>query len=245
VDSSAWVAALQAQLAASANPAQAPAMQAYMKSAMPFLGLATPARRQVVAAFVVAHPLADSETLKATAMALWRSATHRELRYAALDLLRITRHKRWLDFSWLPLLQEMLVSSPWWDHNDEISGLALGVLLQRHPAQMKPVLRAWAHGDNLWLRRAAMLAQRSLKTGFDAVLLYDCILPSLPPYAQANEFFIRKGMGWALRERSYDAPDEVQAFCSEYAGRLSPLTVREALKVLNKRSASTEHHPLR
>jgi 3-methyladenine DNA glycosylase AlkD len=72
------------------------------------------------------------------------------------------------------------------------------------------------------------------------VLLYDCILPSIGPATAANpwpgEFFLRKGIGWALRQRSYDAPDEVQAFCTEYAGRLAPLTVREALKALKRRA---------
>ena len=84
-----------------------------------------------------------------------------------------------------------------------------------------------------------MLCQRSLKgDAFDPVLLYDCILPSLAPDPLASEFFIRKGMGWALRECSYAAPDEVQAFCAEYRSRLSPLTLREALKVVNKRVAA-------
>ncbi len=81
-----------------------------------------------------------------------------------------------------------------------------------------------------------MLAQRRLKHDFDAVLLYDCILPSLGDPRFEREFFIRKGMGWALRERSYAAPDEVRAFCAEYAERLSPLTRREALRVINGRA---------
>ena len=88
----------------------------------------------------------------------------------------------------------------------------------------------------LWLRRASFLCQRRLKAPhFDAVLLYDCILPSIGAGRFANEFFIRKGIGWALRERSYAAPDEVQAFCREYASQLAPLTVREALKVIERR----------
>jgi 3-methyladenine DNA glycosylase AlkD len=86
----------------------------------------------------------------------------------------------------------------------------------------------------MWLRRAAMLSQRSLKTGFDAVLLYDTLLPSIAGGQFADEFFIRKGMGWALRERSYRAPEEVRAFCAEYADRLSPLTRREALKAVKR-----------
>ncbi len=70
------------------------------------------------------------------------------------------------------------------------------------------------------------------------MLLYETILPSIGSGKFANEFFIRKGIGWALRERSYAARDEVQAFCREYARQLSPLTVREALKVIHKRSVA-------
>lgn len=229
------VAALRSALATAAVPSQAGAMQAYMKSALPFHGIAAPLRRRVVAAAVAAQPLADAQSLIDTVLPLWRGATHREQRYAALDLLRLPRHQKWIDLRCLPVLQEMLLSGAWWDHNDEISGLALGLLLQRHPDVMKPLLRGWARGDNLWLRRAAMLCQRGLNQGFDAVLLYDCILPSLGDSAMAQEFFIRKGMGWALRERSYAAPEEVRAFCSEYRARLSPLTLREALRVVDKR----------
>ena len=222
-------------LAAAADPARAAPMQAYMKSALPFLGVDAPLRRRVVAGVAAARPMSDATALIDTVLQLWRSATHREVRYAALDLLRLPRHKKWADKRWLPMLHEMLLSGAWWDHNDEISGQALGLLLQRHPDTMKPVLREWAVGDNLWLRRAAMLCQRGLKQGFDAVLLYDCILPSVGDSAIAKEFFIRKGMGWALRERSYGAPEEVQAFCTEYHAQLSPLTRREALRVIDKR----------
>jgi 3-methyladenine DNA glycosylase AlkD len=228
-------------LAAHADPAQAGPMQAYMKSALPFHGVPAPLRRQLVKTAAAAHPVPDADALCAAVLKLWRDATHREQRYAALDLLRLPHVRKLVNLQWLPVLQELIETGPWWDHNDEISGLALGLLLQRHPATMKPLLRQWAIGPNLWFRRAAMLSQRSLgDTHFDAVLLYDCILPSLAPDPLAREFFIRKGMGWALRERSYAAPDEVEAFCAEYRHRLSPLTLREALKVLNKRRLAGE-----
>ena len=228
-------AALCAALAAAAQAGRAAPMQAYMKSALPFRGVDAPERRRAVASVVAAHPVRDATALIGTVLQLWRGATHREERYAALDLLRLSRHKKWIDLRFLPLLHELLVSGAWWDHNDEISGQALGLLLQRHPQALKPVLRDWARGNTLWLRRAAMLCQRGLKQGFDAVLLYDCILPSVGDSDMAKEFFIRKGMGWALRERSYAAPDEVQAFCAEYHAQLSPLTRREALRVVEKR----------
>lgn len=230
--------AVREALVKHADAARAGPMQAYMKSALPFHGVPAPMRRQLVKAAAVEHPAPDAATLRAAALALWRGATHREQRYAALDLLRLPAARKWLDLQWLPMLQEFVDTGPWWDHNDEISGMALGLLLQRHPATMKPLLRQWASSLDPWRRRAAMLAQRSLgPPHFDAVLLYDCLLPSLAPDPVAGDFFIRKGMGWALRERSYAAPDEVAAFCAEYRHRLSPLTLREAMKVLNKRTA--------
>ncbi len=211
-------------------------MRAYMKSALPFHGVPTPLRRQLVKAVAADHPFPDTHALCTAVLALWRGATHREQRYAALDLLRLPRARKLVSLQWLPVLQELIETGAWWDHNDEISGVALGALLQHQPATLKPLLRQWATSRNLWFRRAAMLCQRRLDSAHcDAVLLYDCILPSLVPDPLAGEFFIRKGMGWALRERSYAAPDEVEAFCAEYRRRLSPLTLREALKVLNKR----------
>jgi 3-methyladenine DNA glycosylase AlkD len=211
-------------------------MQAYMKSDMPFLGIATPLRRQLVSGATRGRACVDGDALSQALLDLWQAATHREQRYAALDLLRLPAHGKLVALPLLPAVEAMLRTGPWWDFNDEISGQVLPLLLQRHPAEMKPLLRQWARGDDLWFRRAAMLAQRALKKDFDAVLLYDCILPSLGAPRFEREFFIRKGMGWALRERSYAAPDEVRAFCTEYAAQLSPLTVREALKVLRRRA---------
>lgn len=234
----AFIAALRAAFTAQADAAAAPPMQAYMKSALPFHGIAAPLRRQITAAVVKAHPLRDTGTLAATMLALWHEAGHREERYAASELAAVGPHRRLVDLRLLPVYEAMIASGAWWDHCDEISGNALPALWRIDAAAIKAVLRRWSTGDDLWLRRAAMLAQRRLKAGeVDAVLLYATILPALADPRFAAEFFIRKGIGWALRERSYQAPDEVQAFCREYAAQLSPLTKREALKVIARRAA--------
>jgi 3-methyladenine DNA glycosylase AlkD len=232
------IAALRAAFAAHADSAQAMPMQAYMKSALPFYGIAAPLRRRLTADAVKMHPAQDTAALVRTMRALWRGARCREERYAAVELPRLGRvHPKLIDLDLLPLVEEMIVTGAWWDLVDDLSGNLLARLLERHPAELKPLLRRWANGDDLWLRRAAMLVHRSVDAkAFDAVLLYDTILPSIGNGQCADQFFIRKGIGWALRERSYAAPDEVQAFCQEYAAQLSPLTVREALKVIHKRS---------
>ena len=227
--------ALRASFAAHADPARAPAMQAYMKSALPFHGIAAPLRRELTAAVVREHALPDVDSLAEAMRALWREARHREERYAALELGRTGVHARLFDLTLLPVYQEMIVDGAWWDYCDDISGTALARLLREQPRTMKPLLRRWAHGDDLWLRRAAILCQRRMKDGFDAVLFYDCILPSIGNGRMAREFLIRKGIGWALRDRSYAAPDEVRAFLREYDAQLAPLTKREAAKAMERR----------
>jgi 3-methyladenine DNA glycosylase AlkD len=232
--------ALRASFAAHADPARAPAMQAYMKSALPFHGIATPLRRELTAAAVRDHALPDTASLAEAMRTLWHAARYREERYAALELGRTGVHARLFDLALLPVYEEMIVDGAWWDYCDDISGTALARLLREQPRTMKPLLRRWAQGSDPWLRRAAMLCQRRMRAEFDAVLFYDCILPSIGGGRFAGEFFIRKGIGWALRERSYAAPDEVKAFLREYEAQLAPLTKREAMKAIARRAAADE-----
>ena len=234
------VQALRESFAAHADAARAAPMQAYMKSAMPFHGIPTPLRRRLTADAVQAHPAADTAALARDMLALWQGATHREQRYAAVELPRTGRgHPKLVHLSLLPLAQRLIAEGAWWDLVDDLSGNLLPSLIERDPATVHATLRRWAQGSDLWLRRAAILAQRNVRPAlFDARLLYATILPSVGTSPVAAEFFIRKGIGWALRERSYDAPDEVRAFCREYASQLAPLTVREALKAITRSSSN-------
>ncbi len=237
----AFIAHLRAVLAERADPVQAVPMQAYMKSAQPFLGIAAPERRRIAAAVVKARPLADAQALADTMQALWRDARYREERYVASELAGHPPHRPLLSLALLPVLEMMITSGAWWDHCDGISGGPLAALLRRWADDVKPVLRRWSRGPDLWLRRASFLGQRGLKgADFDGALFYETLLPSIGngPLAApfAREFFICKGIGWALRERSYAAPDEVVAFCEAHAGQLSALSVREALKALKRRT---------
>lgn len=210
-------------------------MQAYMKSALPFHGIAAPMRRRLQAQAVRDHPCVTTPELADAMRELWRGARAREEWYAAAELARTGRHAKLLTPALLPLLRQIISGTAWWDVCDEISGKTLPLLLTQHPQPTRHMLRRWARSDDLWLRRAAMLAQRGLKSGFDAELLYACIEPSLDDERLRREFFIAKGMGWALRERSYDAPDEVRAWLAANAARLPALTVREALKAIRRR----------
>lgn len=229
-----FIEAVRAQLRAAADPSRAPAMQAYMKSAMPYLGVGSQQWRGIVKQTSRAGPLPDVATLAATMLALWREATHREERYVAMELALFAPHRKLAGLELLPVYEEMISSGAWWDYVDDIACFGIGALLPEHASRIHPRLRRWAVGEDLWLRRAAIICQRRLKPEqFDAHLLYGCILPAIGQRTPlAREFFLRKAVGWALRERARQAPEEVAEFCRQYHDQLSPLSLREAMRGL-------------
>jgi 3-methyladenine DNA glycosylase AlkD len=218
--------AVRAGLAARADPAKAPQMQAYMKSAMPYRGVPTPALRALCREVFAAPRLATAAVWRDTALALWRGAAYREERYAAIEL---TGHRFYRDFQTmaaLPMYEEMIVTGAWWDYVDVLASHRLGELLRRFPAPMTRTMRAWARSRDLWKRRSAILCQLSFKRDTDRALLYEAIERAM----DEPEFFLRKAIGWALREYAKSEPDEVVRYVRRHAARLSPLSQREALR---------------
>ncbi|WP_240630309.1 DNA alkylation repair protein [Specibacter cremeus] len=208
-----------------ALPEKADGMAAYMKSSMPYLGVPVPLLRKTVRAAARTHPFAEVGQLRATVEALWRRATFREERYAAIMLTdsRLARG----DMALLPFYREVIETGRWWDFVDAAAP-RVGELLLAHRGAMEPVIRAWSTEEDLWLRRCAILAQLPAKAATDTGLLEDVIVPNLAD----REFFIRKAIGWALRHHARTDPDWVRDFVARHRDRLSPLSTREALKHL-------------
>ena len=217
--------AIGAALRTAADPERAPQQQAYMKSGMPFLGATVPQCRRIAASTFRAHPLPGADAWEAAILALWRQAAFREERYAAIELLNLPRCSRWIEPRRVPLIEELVVTGAWWDYVDAIAGRAMGTMVAAHPRPTKTLLRRWARSDNVWKRRTAMLAQLRRKHATDRKLLADVIEPSIGE----PEFFLRKGIGWALREFSKTDPEWVTEFIAAHGG-LSALSRREALK---------------
>jgi 3-methyladenine DNA glycosylase AlkD len=219
--------ALRGGLAGLADPVAAESMQKYMKSAMPFRGVAKPARRQLLRVAVARHPVSDAVTLRAAAAELWDGARFREERYLALSLVDLPRHAHLLDPSWVPLFQEWIVTGGWWDFTDEIASRRIGPLLRAHPADLTPVLKGWITDPDRWLRRTSVICQLGSGPDTDVGLLRDAIEAN----AGDPDFFLRKGIGWALRQHARTDPEWVREFVAVHP-ELSPLTRREALKHL-------------
>ena len=219
---------LRAGQAAAADPAAAPAMQAYMKSDLPYYGVKAAGCRAVFSAAIAAHPLPDRATWLAAVRRLWDEATRREELYAALAVARHRRYQAHRTPEVLPVYRHLVVSGAWWDVVDDIATHLVGPLLLAHPADVGPVLRAWAVDDDRWLRRTSVIAQLLAKDRTDVDLLTTAIDANLDD----RDFFLRKAIGWALRQYARTNPDWVRAFVAERGNRLSPLSRREALKHL-------------
>jgi 3-methyladenine DNA glycosylase AlkD len=217
---------LRAALIAAAEPARAAPMQAYMKSAMPYFGVRA-ARVKVVCREVFATYRFDAPaTWRADVLAIWRGATHREERYAAIALARHRGARPFQTLAALPMYEEMIVTGAWWDVVDELAAHAIGGLLASYPDRMRDTMLAWAESPDLWKARTSILCQLTFGEATDLALLYGCIEPSI----RSKEFFLRKAIGWALRQVARHAPAEVARYVRERGDELSGLSRREALK---------------
>ena len=217
---------LRARLKAMGSATDAAKMQAYMKSALPFHGVKSTPMRALFREVMAGYAPASAQEWSRDVLALWRGATHREERYAALALCAHRGARPFQCFAALPLYEELIVTGAWWDLVDEVAGQRLPVLLVADRAPMTKAMRAWARGEDLWLRRASIICQLKLNDELDLELLYDCIEPSM----DSKEFFLRKAIGWALRQYAKHDPAEVKRYVKKNEARLSGLSRREALK---------------
>ncbi len=217
------VAEIRRVLREHADPALAPGQQAYMKSSMPFLGVRVPEVRKLTRAAARSSPPADLDELERAVRDLWEGATHREERYAATELTALRLAKGRLEL--LPLYEHIAVTGAWWDHVDEVAH-RIADLHDAHPKPTARAVRRWGASSDMWLRRLAIISQLGRRDRVDRALLVDVIEPNVPD----PEFFIRKAIGWALRDVARVEPGWVLIFADEHV--LSPLSRREALKHL-------------
>jgi 3-methyladenine DNA glycosylase AlkD len=234
----ALVRSVRAALKRVADPARAVGAQAYMKSEMPFLGVSAPDLRRTCRALFQPLAFGGAAQWRRAVLGLWRGARHREERYAAIELSGLRAAAPFQDLDALPMYEEMIVTGAWWDTVDWIAKHRLGVLLRRHPREMRRAMLSWSRSDDLWKRRSAILCQLTFKGDTDLELLYACIEPAL----SSREFFLRKAIGWALREYAWTDPREVKRYVRANALRLSGLSRREALKNVSRPGSSRRRH---
>ena len=200
-------------------------MAAYMKTDMPFYGVTKPGRVPIARALKAQFPPADVDDYQRKVSLLW-NLPHREEKYLAIGYA--WSFKTYVVLAQIDMFERMVVEGAWWDFVDELASPIVGKIVFDDRLRMRPVLERWIEGPDLWLRRAAILCQHRHKDQTDEAMLFDFCLRR----AHEKEFFIRKAIGWALREYAWTRPDAVRGFLLEHGDRLSGLSRREAAKHL-------------
>jgi 3-methyladenine DNA glycosylase AlkD len=222
------ISGIRAALTAAGDPEKAVAQQAYMKSEIAYHGISAPELKRVLRPFLADYQPADRDEHEATVRMLWDEVAHREEWYAAIALARHRRARPWLDPASVPLWRHLTVAGAWWDVVDEIASHLVGETLAGHRAEVTPVLRAWATDDDLWLRRTSVICQLRFKDGTNLDLLRHAIDGNIDD----RSFWLRKAIGWALREHAKTDPEWVLAEVARHGDRMSGLSRREAMKHL-------------
>ena len=213
-------------------------MAAYMKTSMPFYGVPKPAREEIARALKQRFPITNRKDYERAVLGLWK-LPHREEKYFAIDVARM-----WRDFivpESMPLYRRLIQEGAWWDTVDEVAAHLVGAVLLANRKVIAPMMDRWIDDTDLWIRRTAIISQLKHKDKTDHVRLFRYSLAQ----AAEKEFFIRKAIGWALRQYAYSAPERVRDFITRNRARLSPLTYREASRVLLKESVMLQqkHSP--
>lgn len=207
-----------------ADPVRARSAAAYLKHVAPLLGIPAP-RRRALSRTVLEGTARPRETdCAAIALRCW-ALPEREYHYFAADYLR--RHVARCSSGFVPVLRHLVTTEPWWDTVDTLAVHVAGPLVAADP-ELRRTMDEWIEDDDLWVVRTALLHQLRFKEATDAHRLFAYCLRR----ADHPDFFIRKAIGWCLREYAKTAPQAVRDFVDDARDRLAPLSVREATKHL-------------
>lgn len=201
-------------------------MAAYMKTDQPFYGVQKPGRTAIFNEMIDRFASGDRDDYRTAVLALW-GQPHREEQYLAIGYAKA--FPRYITLSSVPLYRRLIVEGAWWDFVDDIATSLVGSVLRNQRDPMTPKIRAWIDDRDLWLRRTAIIGQLGHKEDTDESLLFDACVARLGE----EEFFIRKAIGWALREYAKTNPEAVRSFVLDHRGEMSGLSFREATKHLD------------
>ncbi|NNE75226.1 MAG: DNA alkylation repair protein, partial [Acidimicrobiales bacterium] len=212
--------ALRAALEAVADPNKVEGMEAYQKNQFRFLGVTSPNRKRAQKQFVQAGKGCSARELLDAADRCW-AQPEREFQYVGADLLR-----RWanvLTAADIDRVERLIVTKSWWDTVDALAAHVVGPIVLTDRPLLAAVLDRWLAGDDMWLARTSILHQLTYKDATDPERLFG----ACDARGSSSEFFIRKALGWALRQYARTDPEAVRAYVDAYRERLSGLTIHE------------------
>lgn len=217
-----YVNAVKSTLLGLGDKSRALKMGAYLKNQFTFIGVATPLRREALKALNNVN-FSESQLLE-IAEAIWL-LPEREYRYAAIDLL--DKKSKVISTASIPYLLKLVQREPWWETVDGLAAVIRSVIAHDMTAQSLMDEAILHH--SFWVRRVALTHQLGWRLKTDENRLFRYAITE----SEDKEFFIRKAIGWALRDYARWNPEAVKSFVSINKHHLSNLTIREAAKHIN------------
>jgi len=211
-----------------ANPERAAKKNAYMRNLFPHFGLVAPEQHELLKSFLREHSMPDKSDLPKLIDLLW-AQPEREFQHFGQELL--AKYSKKVDKGFISVYEFMIVNKSWWDSIDMIASHLVGTHLKRFPELIPVYTEKWMASGNFWLQRTALLFQLKYKKDTEVDLMFDLI----KRLAREKEFFIRKAIGWILREYSKTDPGTVIRFVEN--NKLSHLSKTEALKVIDRKKS--------
>jgi 3-methyladenine DNA glycosylase AlkD len=204
-----------------ADKTRAAGAKAYLLNQFEFYGIPMAERRKLCRDFIKTDPLSAITKAVQIVKQAWQ-LPEREWQYFAVELLSFYK-KQWKK-STIKLIEYCIIHKSWWDTVDNIADAWAGEYFKLFPEQIFDITGKWNQSENIWLQRCSLLFQKKYRRSTDTNLLAIYI----QHLSLSNEFFIRKAIGWSLREYAKTDPAWVKNFVNAHG--LSPLSKREALK---------------
>jgi 3-methyladenine DNA glycosylase AlkD len=208
-----------------ADQSQALVMQKYLKNKFDFFGIKAPLRREISKFFMEKDHLPKMSEATEIVIELW-DQPQRELQYLAIELLR--KYGRKSPPDWIILYEKLITTKSWWDTVDGLAAWHVGDHFLKYPDLMPEYTSSWMNSGNIWLQRTCLLFQLMYKEKTDFQLLNSFIIS----LAGSKEFFIKKAIGWSLRQYAKSNPEVVLDFVNKQP--LAPLSYREAVRTICK-----------
>ena len=208
------------------NLEQAKKMAAYMKNKFPFLGVPSPLRNELNKSLFQELGQVDLINLEPLVLKLW-ALPEREYQYLAINLISKLKNK--LTPSHLEFILELIVDKSWWDTIDALAPNFIGSILGNYPDLQEEYIPIWTKSENIWINRTAILFQLKYKNETNFNLLTHII----DTLKHKNEFFVKKAIGWALREYSKTEPKLVESYIKD--ANLQALSEKEGLRIILKK----------
>jgi 3-methyladenine DNA glycosylase AlkD len=218
---------LESELRAVGDDRRAAGAKAYLKSDLEFVGVAAKPLRAVARAFLDDHPDLERRALLELVRSLWRRPVF-ELKAVAVALLEKKASE--LEVDDLEVVEELIRTSHTWALVDWLSTKVAAPVVESDLPTARGTLARWSEHENFWVRRASMLSLLpALRSGGGEFELFAAFASRM---VREEEFFIRKAIGWVLREVGKRRPDLTFDFLADHIDEVSALTLREGSKYL-------------